>query len=310
MSLAPDQEKKHKKRPSKLFWLLAILLSLTLHYEILYKLGKNSEDLSKTKTSLPQGYIKFDVPKKESKKPDEPKDEKDDETKRILEAPLTPNEAPPDADFLGQTDHTAKKKMKVKPRLQEKAADPGQSRPMVKAAQRQEPSHVPKGEDVPEDKSVRKGPGPGELMKKKGREGYDEFLSASTKSLDAQEMNQGYMDHLNDLVEEGETIDMNTREYRFIGYFTGLRKAIELVWVYPSEAAQRGFYGQVIVKFIILPDGKLDKVKVLESSGYNILDSAIVDAIRSASPFSPLPKTFNKDRLVVKGAFNYILNAY
>lgn len=315
-----NSQKKQRPNQTRLYWFLAILISFLFHIDLLLQLGRKSENTPPVKSSIPEGYIKFDLPKDVSKKEELAKKEEDNEAKRILEAPLLPTQKPPEAEFLGQTDHQAKKLMKMKRREYEKAADPGMPTPKASKAVKAAPTA--KGEDLPEQKGLdvssdqkkafSENGSKSEKQKKQehGRNGYESLLAQSAEKLAATEMNQGYMDHLNDLVEEGETIDMNTQEYRFIGYFTGMRKAIELVWVYPSEAAQRGLHGQVLVKFIIMPDGKVSKVQVLESSGYNVLDAAIIDAIRSAAPFAPLPKGFHKDRLIVKGAFTYILGSY
>lgn len=45
---------------------------------------------------------------------------------------MAPTEKPDEVDFLGQNDHKAQKKMKVKKREYEKAADPGLSKSVVK----------------------------------------------------------------------------------------------------------------------------------------------------------------------------------
>lgn len=304
-----EDKKKQKPRPLLFYWFLAGLFSILLHFVVLYELGQRSKDIPTEVSSLPEGYIKLNIPdKKELSK--ETKKEDEEKEKRILETPLAPTEEAPDAEFLGQNDHKAKKLMKVKEHEDKKAADPGHLRAIEKKAKLAKPS-VKREQGSPEAAQKNLKHDKGFLDdKKEGRKGYEQLLADSTEQLSSTEMNQGYMDHLNDLVEEGETIDMNTKEYRFIGYFTNLRKAIELVWTYPSEAVQKGQYGKVIVKFIIQADGKVSKAQVLESSGYPILDSAILDAIRAAAPFAPLPKGFNKDHLLVRGAFSYVLGNY
>ncbi len=89
-----------------------------------------------------------------------------------------------------------------------------------------------------------------------------------------------------------------------------MRKAIELVWNYPSEAAQRGMEGEVTVEFVIAKSGSVSRIKVLKSSGYKILDDAIVEALRLASPFAPLPDGFGKQKMLITGSFRYILSPY
>ncbi len=302
-----DSQNKKKSKAS-CYWILALLLSFFAHVALLYRLGliKNIDSL---RTALPEGYVKLNLQDLNPSKKQEPLKIEDEKDKRLLETPLLPNEKPIDADFLSQNDHKAKKLMKLKKRERDKAADPGQSKPKAPAlTKKTTPALQKKAGDL------AKMPTPMESgfgkPRNEGENGYEKLLASSSEMIEKNEMHEGYVDYLDDLIEEGETLDLNTQEYRFIGYFTGLRKAIELVWTYPSEAAHRGLHGQVLVKFVIAANGSVPKVQVLQSSGYAVLDQAIVDAIRVASPFAPLPKGFQKDHLVVKGAFSYVLGNY
>ena len=108
----------------------------------------------------------------------------------------------------------------------------------------------------------------------------------------------------------GNEIDLDTSEYRYVGYFAKLRKAVELVWVYPQRAVQRQQRGVVKLRFAIHADGTASKIKVTKSSGYKILDRAVIDAIKLASPFSPLPRGFGRDEITVRGSFWYILQGF
>ena len=70
---------------------------------------------------------------------------------------------------------------------------------------------------------------------------------------------------------------------------------------------RRGLHGNVFLKFTILKNGKISRVAVLDSSGHKILDHAVVDAIKLAAPFAPLPHSFGQ-RLKIKGTFRYTLH--
>ena len=140
----------------------------------------------------------------------------------------------------------------------------------------------------------------------KARNAYENLLNNSL-ALMSDEVKAGYQDYIEDDIELGNTIDLNTQEYRYIGYFTNLRKSIELTWTYPAPALRRGLYGNVHIKFTINKDGKVSRIMVLDSSGHRILDSAIVDAIELAAPFAPLPKSFGS-KINIKGNFRYVLN--
>ena len=89
-----------------------------------------------------------------------------------------------------------------------------------------------------------------------------------------------------------------------------MRKSFELVWNYPARAARLGQQGVVALEFVIFQNGSLGRVKVLQSSGFSLLDTAAVRALRLASPYSPLPKGLGKDQLLITGSFRYVLNGY
>ncbi len=106
------------------------------------------------------------------------------------------------------------------------------------------------------------------------------------------------------------TVDLNTREYPYIGYFAALRGAIFDRWTYPPEAVKENHEGAVKIEFKILKNGKVDGLKVLESSKHKELDDAIIHAIKSASPFLPLPAAFERDVITVTGTFNYVRSLF
>lgn len=106
---------------------------------------------------------------------------------------------------------------------------------------------------------------------------------------------------------EEDTVNLNTREFRYISYFAKLKSKIELVWNYPSLSIMRGEQGTVKLKFTIRADGTLEDVKVIESSGYTLLDEEAVRAVKVASPYPPFPPSWGLKRLHIIGEFNYIL---
>jgi TonB family protein len=120
----------------------------------------------------------------------------------------------------------------------------------------------------------------------------------------------GYFDFIADQsIDFGDHISINTTESKFVGFFTQMRKSIELVWIYPSEAQRRNLQGTVNLEFHVQRDGATKKVYVKESSGYQVLDKAIVNAVKLAQPFAVLPASYEKEVLIVKAAFHYVLHS-
>lgn len=84
---------------------------------------------------------------------------------------------------------------------------------------------------------------------------------------------------------------------------------------YPSEARDKGLYGDVRLLVKLKANGIVEETTIMSSSGSAILDRAAIESIRLASPFEPFPKAlaekydridvirtwqFRKDRLSAK----------
>jgi protein TonB len=67
-----------------------------------------------------------------------------------------------------------------------------------------------------------------------------------------------------------------------------MRRQIEQAKVYPQVARRRGVEGTVELRFRIAPDGSVQAVEVLRSSGHAILDESAILTIRRAAPFPVL----------------------
>ena len=71
-------------------------------------------------------------------------------------------------------------------------------------------------------------------------------------------------------------------------YLMALRQRIQHSVRYPASARRRGISGTVSVEILILPNGAVGDVQLLESSTHQVLDDAALDTIRSL-PRMPLP---------------------
>ena len=147
-----------------------------------------------------------------------------------------------------------------------------------------------------------------EVGKVKPRNKYEALMPTNSDLVGM--VKSGYQDYLDEDIDVGERIDINTSDYRYIGYFTSLRKSVELVWTYPREAVRRGLQGEVGVEFTIMKDGSVKRVKVIRSSGHKILDRSVVEAIKLASPYTPLPDGLEKQKLTIVGGFRYVLSNF
>lgn len=71
--------------------------------------------------------------------------------------------------------------------------------------------------------------------------------------------------------------------------FAYIRDRILKGLTYPAQARRMGWKGRVLVSFVIGDNGHVENVRVLESSGYAILDANAVRTIRYCQPFPPPP---------------------
>lgn len=58
---------------------------------------------------------------------------------------------------------------------------------------------------------------------------------------------------------------------------------------YPEEARRKAIFGDLRLAVTLLPDGTVEKIEILLSSGQRVLDLAAVRTVRLASPFAPFP---------------------
>ena len=94
----------------------------------------------------------------------------------------------------------------------------------------------------------------------------------------------------------------------FFNYAHLLRACIQNEIIYPLPAFSQNIQGTVQLKFILLPDGSLKDIYIVESSNYSILDTAAINAIEKANPFPPFPRNLRAKELFVKVPVIYKLN--
>jgi protein TonB len=83
----------------------------------------------------------------------------------------------------------------------------------------------------------------------------------------------------------------STRESRDALYLDNWRKKIEAVGNlnYPREATDKGIYGTLRLLVAIRPDGTVDDIRILRSSGERVLDEAAVRIVQLSAPFETFP---------------------
>lgn len=89
----------------------------------------------------------------------------------------------------------------------------------------------------------------------------------------------------------------NAKKYQYANYLDAWRAKVEKIGNlnYPRQALQQKITGSLLLDVAIKPDGSLDSIKVLRSSGHAVLDQAAKRIVRMASPFAPLPNEILKE---------------
>ena len=77
----------------------------------------------------------------------------------------------------------------------------------------------------------------------------------------------------------------------FAYYLNSWRRKVERIGQlnYPQQARAEGIVGNLRLLVAIAPDGALDEVRVLETSGHKLLDDAALRIVRLAAPYAPFP---------------------
>jgi periplasmic protein TonB len=94
-----------------------------------------------------------------------------------------------------------------------------------------------------------------------------------------------------------KAISASTREYKYASYLEAWRRKVERIGNlnYPDEAKQRRLYGSLILHVAVRADGSLEEVRVLRSSGFDVLDQAAKRIVELAAPYAPFPPDIREE---------------
>jgi periplasmic protein TonB len=110
--------------------------------------------------------------------------------------------------------------------------------------------------------------------------------------------------------DKGKSFSFDTDEFEFLIYNRRLKERIEHIWIYPPEAAAKGIYGDLIIRFTIKKNGQLGSVELVRTSGHKSLDDAAIKALRDGAPYWPLPREWNLEGYTIEGHFIYTIYGY
>ena len=84
----------------------------------------------------------------------------------------------------------------------------------------------------------------------------------------------------------------STQKARDALYLNNWRKKVEAVGNqnYPPQATAQGIYGNLRLLVSLRSDGSIAEVRILSSSGHQILDESAIRIVHLAAPFAPFPE--------------------
>jgi protein TonB len=88
-----------------------------------------------------------------------------------------------------------------------------------------------------------------------------------------------------------KSVSASTRELRYASYLGAWASKVERIGNlnYPQAAKDRQIYGSLILHVGVRADGSVESVRVVRSSGYDLLDQAAIRIVELAGPYAPFP---------------------
>ncbi|WP_295577414.1 energy transducer TonB [uncultured Lamprocystis sp.] len=88
-----------------------------------------------------------------------------------------------------------------------------------------------------------------------------------------------------------KSISASTREYRYANYLAAWARKVEQIGNlnYPQAAKDRRLHGSLILHVGVRADGTVEKIRIVRSSGHELLDQAAIKIVQLAAPYAPFP---------------------
>jgi len=106
-----------------------------------------------------------------------------------------------------------------------------------------------------------------------------------------------------------DTISLDTKDKRYVPYARLVKERLMQNWKYPEEALDKLIEGKLLALFSLDRQGNLLEVKIVQISGFEILDKEAVRAIRASAAFPPFPSSVIVSRLNIEASFDYRLTS-
>ncbi len=88
-------------------------------------------------------------------------------------------------------------------------------------------------------------------------------------------------------------VSASTQEFEYASYMRAWVARVERIGNlnYPDEARRRNLHGQLVMTVAVRRDGSIERIDIVQPSGYPVLDDAAQRIVRLGEPYAPLPET-------------------
>jgi protein TonB len=188
--------------------------------------------------------------------------------------------------------------------------EPSSEKPVVPGEGKGTGKPLPEGANQKIGRQEGEETGKGRLSQSKPLEkpGYFENKNLLDKGIIDQIAKKG----ISEKQKQDKAITLDTSEYKYAGYMGLLRGKIENsgCWAYPPDAAAKGIYGDLVIRFTIKKNGRLGAVELVRTSGHKSLDDAAIKALNDCGPYWPLPDEWGMEAYTIEGHFIYTIYGY
>jgi len=230
--------------------------------------------------------------------------EKYNSGQKILSVKLThiaSDEAPDKADFIGQANQLSggKDKEVVRESTPIVAPFPSQnitdsSQQHVKEVKSKQSQQQLLSSYYQDNRLFLQQPNP--LKEIKGQNALGNHRSTRSQALASLQAELGEQRYAKSRYNRRRTVSAAIHQASDALYLDSWQRKIERIGNinYPSKASIQGIHGTLRVKVSVRADGSLEKVLIIKSSGFKVLDNAAIRIVHLAAPFSPLPPEITK----------------
>jgi len=120
--------------------------------------------------------------------------------------------------------------------------------------------------------------------------------------LDSRRLHPGVESH-----EAPPDLPLDADDPRMRAYFSEIKRRVEANWIYPPEAVRQKQSGSGVITVTVKRDGLIGAISIGRSTGSDILDRYMENAIRLASPFPSIPCQVTEEAIPVTLNFRYTL---